>query len=67
MIRRLQVAILRCRAWWLQAQVEHIEDQLISYRFRLNECYDRLRKIKGQEAMLTPASSLLIQAMRRKS
>ena len=67
MIIRIQVLILRCRAWWLLAQCEHIEEQLLSYRFRLNECYDRLRKIKGREAMLTPASSLLIQAMRRKS
>ena len=65
-MNRLRVFILRCRAWWLQAQVEHIEDQLVSYRFRLNECYDRLRKIKGQEAMLTPAPTLLAQAMRRK-
>lgn len=64
-MNRLRVLILRCRAWWLQAQVDHIEEQLLSYRGRLGECYDQLRKIKGREAMLTPAPTLLARALRR--
>ena len=65
-MNHLRVLILRCRAWWLQAQIDHGEELLIAHRNNLNECYDRLRKIKGREAMLTPAPSLLAQAMRRK-
>lgn len=65
-MRRLRVWILRCRAWWLQAQIDHGEELLVSHRLNLNECYKRLRKIKGQEAMLTPAANLLARALRRK-
>ena len=66
-MRRIKVIILRCRAWFLQAQIDHGEELLVAHRNQLIRCYDELRKIKGREAMLTPASSLLIQAMRRKS
>ena len=66
-MNRLRVLILRCRAWWLQAQIDHGEELLVAHRTNLIECYKRLRKIKGQEAMLTPAENLLARAMRRKS
>ena len=66
-MNRLRVIVLRCRAWWLQAQIDHGEALLVGHRKTLDECYRRLRKIKGQEAMLTPAANLLARAMRRKS
>lgn len=64
-MNRLHVLILRCRAWWLQAQIDHGEGLLVAHRNKLSECYKQLRKIKGQEAMLTPAPTLLARALRR--
>lgn len=66
MIRNLHAFILRCRAGWIEAQIESGEALLIDHRARLQNCYAKLRKIKAKEAMVTPAATLLEQALRRK-
>jgi hypothetical protein len=66
MIRHLQILVLRIRAWWIQAQIDHGEELLAGHRGRLEICYATLRRIRAKEALLTPASTLLEQALRRK-
>ena len=66
MIRHLHALILRCRAGWIEAQIANGEALLIDHRARLQNCYARLRRIKAKEAMITPANTLLEQALRRK-
>ena len=65
MIRYIRAWILRCRAGWIEAQIEHGEALLIDHRVRLQNCYAKLRRIKEAEAMITPAATLLEQALRR--
>lgn len=66
MIRYLHAWILRCRAGWIEAQIEHGEALLMDHRARLEICYKKLRRIRAAEAMITPANTLLEQALRRK-
>ena len=65
MIRPLRVLLLRMRAGVLEAEIEHGEGLLADHKRRLANCYDELRKVRGREALLTPAGNLLQQAMRR--
>ena len=66
MIRRLHAFVLRFRAAWIQAQIDNAEALVADHRERLERCYRLLRKIKAAEAMVTPAATLLEQALRRK-
>lgn len=66
MIRYLRVLVLRVRAGILESEIEHAEGLLLDHRLRLQNCQLELRRIRAQEAMLTPAASLLAQVMRRK-
>ena len=66
MIRRLRAYILRCRADWIESQIEHGEALLMDHRARLQRCYAELRRVRRAEAMVTPAATLLEQALRRK-
>lgn len=67
MIRYFQILLLRFRATVIEAQIDHAYDLLQDHRLRLQNCQVELRKLRVKEAMLTPASSLLTQALRRKS
>ena len=64
MIRYLRVLFLRMRAGVLEGEIEHGEGLLQDHKRRLANCYAELRKVRGMEAMLTPAGNLLQQAMR---
>ena len=66
MIRWLKVTVLKFRAGWLEAQIDHGEALLLSHRVRLQRCYAELRRVRQAEAMITPAATLLEQALRRK-
>lgn len=66
MIRRLKMFSLQCRAAVLEAQIDHGEALLADHHQRLRNCYDEMRRVKSQLATITPASTLLLQAMRRK-
>lgn len=67
MIRWLRVLLLRIRAGIIEAEIAHANDLLQDHRLRLQVCQDELRRLKAREAMLTPASTLLARALRRKS
>jgi len=66
-IRWIRVHVLRFRAIWIQGQIEHAEAMLLDHKARLQNCYSALRKVKAREAMITPANTLLEQALRRKN
>ena len=66
MIRYLRCLILRIRAGWIESQIEHGEALLRDHKTRLDRCYKELRRIRSREAVLTPANTLLEQALRRK-
>ena len=65
-LRWIRVHVLRLRAMWIQGQIDHAEAMLLDHRARLQICYAELRKVKAKEAMITPANTLLEQALRRK-
>ena len=65
MIRYLRCFILRLRAEWIEAQIDHGEALLHDHRKRLDNCYKALRRIRSAEATITPAGTLLEQALRR--
>ena len=65
MIRLLRVLLLRSRAFVLEAQIDNGEALLRDHRARLDRCYDELRRVRSLEASITPASTLLTQALRR--
>lgn len=64
-MKRIIVLILLFREWLLEGQQEVIEDQIASAKPRLVIVNDRLRKVRGEIARLTPASTLLAQALKR--
>ena len=66
MIRAIRVFILRARAALLEAQIDSGIELLNSHELRLEHCYNELRRIRAAEATITPASTLLAQALRRK-
>jgi len=66
MIRFLRCTVLRCKAFMLEAQIDHGEALLLDHRLRLDRCYNELRRVRSMEASITPASTLLMQALRRK-
>ena len=67
MIRYLRIFLLRVRAGILESEIEHAHGLLLDHRLRLQNCQLELRRLRAKEAMLTPASSLLEQALRRKT
>ncbi len=67
MIRYLRMWILRFRAGVIEAQIEHGEALILDHKERLENCYAQLRRIRRAESMVTPASTLLEQALRRKA
>ena len=66
MIRYLRLLILRLRAGILESEIEHAQELLLDHRRRLQNCQQLLREIRAREAMITPAKTLLEQALRRK-
>lgn len=66
MIRRLHIFILRLRAGILESEIDHAHELLQDHRLRLQNCQMELRRLRAKEAMLTPAATLLEQALRRK-
>ena len=66
MIRRLRILYLRLRAGWLEAQIEHGEALLADHEARLDACYAEMRRVKVALATITPAHTLLMEALRRK-
>lgn len=64
-MKRLLVLALLFREWCLEAQQEVIEDQIASAKPRLALVNNQLRKVRGEIARLTPASTLLAQALKR--
>ena len=67
MIRSLKILILRLRIGIREAEIDHAQDLIADHRIRLQNCQDELRRLKQQEAMILPASTLLEQALRRKA
>lgn len=67
MIRYLRMWVLRFRAGWIEGQIEHGEAMMLDHKERLANCYAQLRRIRAAESMVTPASTLLEQALRRKA
>ena len=66
MTRLPRLLWLRWRAWFLQQQILHAEALLLEHEANLKACYMEMRKIKIEQAMLTPARTLLAEALRRK-
>ncbi len=65
MIRRLQMFVLQFRDAVLEAQIDHGEAMLADHHARLDNCYDEMRRVKSRLATITPAPTLLAQALRR--
>lgn len=65
MIRRCRMMFLKCRALFLEAQIDHGLALLNDHQHRLDVCHKELRRIKIELALITPASTLLAQALRR--
>ena len=65
MIRWFKTQRLRWKAMWLEAQIENGIALLRDHEGRLNRCYAELRRIKSQEATITPARNLLEEALKR--
>ena len=66
-MKRLLVLLLLWREWWLEGQIEVIEEQIEFAPRRLGIVADQLRKIRIEIARLTPASTLLAQALKRRN
>lgn len=66
-MKRLLVQILIFREWLLEAQQEVIEDTIATAPARLRIVNDQLRKVRSEIAHLTPASTLLAQALKRRT
>lgn len=66
MIRYIRCLTLRLRAGFIESQIEHGEALLLDHRMRLDNCYKELRKVRAAESMITPAQTLLEQALKRK-
>ncbi len=66
MIRTAHLLYLRLRAGWLEAQCEHGEELLADHTRRLHNCYDEMRRVKARLATMTPARTLLLQALARR-
>lgn len=67
MPRFLRMYYLRFRAGWIEAQIDHGEALLADHKERLARCYEELRRVRTAESMVTPANTLLEQALRRKA
>ena len=67
MIRSLKILLLRIRIGIREAEIDHAQDLIADHRIRLQNCQDDLRRLKAHEAMITPAQTLLEQALRRKA
>ena len=50
---------------WLEAQIENGIALLRDHQERLDRCYAELRRVKSAEATITPAGTILQQAIRR--
>lgn len=66
-MKRLLVLYLLFCEWCLEAQQEVIEDQMAMAPRRLRLVNEQLRKTRSQIARLTPASTLLAQALKRRN
>lgn len=64
MIRYLTVMRLRIRRWWLLAQIENVEELLISGHQQRQVLHAALRRTQTAIAMRTSAANLLTQALR---
>lgn len=65
-MNHIRMFILKCRAGWIQAQIDHAEDLIANHRANLAGCHRELRRIKAKHATITPASTLLAEALKRK-
>lgn len=65
MIRWFKTQRLRWKAMWLEAQIENGHALLLDHQERLDRCYAELRRVKSAEATITPAGTILQQALRR--
>lgn len=59
MIRWFQLLCMRSRCAVLEAQADDAEDLILDHTRRYEMLCDRIRKIKGRIALLTPAHKLL--------
>lgn len=66
-MRFLEMLWLQLRAMVLEAQVDHGEALLRDHEQRLDNTYTELRRVKSRLATITPASTLLTQALKRRS
>lgn len=63
----LRMLFLQCRAAFLEAQVEHAEGLVRDHKLRLDNTHAELRRVKSRLATITPASTLLAQALKRRT
>lgn len=72
MIRRVIVVLLKLRAFVIEQDIITREELLESAKRKahlaqkgIDLCYDELRRVRSRIATLTPANTLLMQALRR--
>ena len=65
MIRALRVLHLRCQAWWILAQLEHVDEQLASFRGRRSELVHALNRIVSRMNMAQSPANIIHNAMRK--
>lgn len=64
MIRLAQLVRLKCRRWFLLAQIENVEEQLVSFQQQRIVLYAELRRANTAIAMRESPANLLTQALR---
>ena len=74
MIRRIALLLLHLRAWVIEQDIytreelhEDLERRQHAARKGIAICHDELRRVRNRIATLTPAPTLLAQALRRKA
>lgn len=65
-MNRFKAMLYGLQAWWLEGQIEACEVHAESCRLRAAECHKRLRRVRRLQALATPASTLLAQALSRR-
>ena len=66
-MNRVRLFFLLCRELVLEAEIDRGHALLENHKERLDYAYDELRRVKSRIAAITPASNLLMQALKRKN
>lgn len=66
-MRALRLWFLKFREASLLGQIEHGEALVLQHRASLQAAYAALRRVRSQQALITPARQMVSEAMRRRA